>query len=210
MYACEVFEDREMQAWENKAEADKTWANAKAYFVPLWKMKSRHATAKEARRGGFVSGNNLHEGANSVNERSTTSTASYHTAGNGGPPSNIMTKEETTSMVEYCNSLEGSLVEFKETAMNLQKTNTTLIEKMDASNKEWMQKMTDQQEKFMEMMLNNKPGGGDKRPRGGIKVRTGTTCKNCNKKGIHKDEDCFELESNAGRRPRNWKSVFPA
>ena len=49
MYACEVFEDREMQAWENKAEADKTWANAKAYFVPLWKMKSRHATAKEAR-----------------------------------------------------------------------------------------------------------------------------------------------------------------
>ena len=89
-------------------------------------------------------------------------------------------------------------------------TNTTLIEKMDASNKEWMQKMTDQQEKFMEMMLNNKPGGGDKRPRGGIKVRTGTTCKNCNKKGIHKDEDCFELESNAGQRPRNWKSVFPA
>ena len=76
----------------------------------------------------------------------------------------------------------------------------SLIEKMDASNNEWMQKMTDQQEKFMEMMLNNKPGGGDKRPRGGIKVCTGTTCKNCNKKGIHKDEDCFELESNAGRR----------
>ena len=209
MYACEVFEDREMQEWENRLEADKTWANAKTYFVPLWKMKSRHANAKESRRGGFESGNSLHEDTNSVNGRSSTSTSSYHTAGTGiaGPPSNVMTRDESTEMVEYCNSLEGSLVDSKETAMNLQTTNTQLMEKMEASNKEWMQKMTDQQEKFMKMMLTNKPADRDKRrDRGGNK--RGTVCSNCNKKGIHKDADCFELESNAARRPPGWKSVF--
>ena len=92
--------------------------------------------------------------------------------------------------------------------MNLQTTNTQLMEKMEASNKEWMQKMADQQEKFMKMMLADKPADRDKRRDRGRGVRTGTVCKNCNKKGIHKDADCFELESNAGRRPSGWKSVF--
>ena len=44
-------------------------------------------------------------------------------------------------MVEYCNSLEGSLVEAKETVASLQTINDKLIERMDTSQNEMMQKM---------------------------------------------------------------------
>jgi len=204
MYACDMFDDKEMQEWENKDLADQTWTDAKTYFVKLWKMKSRHTAEREARREGF-------ESTNSVNGRSVVSGTSYKTAETGVPES-IMTKADQSTMVEYCNSLEGSLVEAKETVASLQTTNDKLIERMDTSQNEMMQKMMKQQSEFMKMMLANAKGGGGgnsekEKDRGGRTERAKRLCKHCKKEGYHEDDDCFELEKNKEKRPKWWKSV---
>lgn len=51
MYGAEIFDKKEMFAWENKAEAQKTWANAKAYFEALYKNKQQYSDAKANKLG---------------------------------------------------------------------------------------------------------------------------------------------------------------
>eukprot|EP00804_Cyclotella_cryptica_P001910 CCRYP_007351-RA/>CCRYP_007351-RA protein AED:0.82 eAED:0.45 QI:0/0/0/0.5/1/1/2/0/157 len=53
MYASEMFDDKEMQAWEIKPSADKTWDTAKAHFVAVYKSKEKFNAEREARSGGL-------------------------------------------------------------------------------------------------------------------------------------------------------------
>eukprot|EP00804_Cyclotella_cryptica_P030544 CCRYP_014827-RA/>CCRYP_014827-RA protein AED:0.57 eAED:0.57 QI:0/0/0/0.5/1/1/2/0/398 len=68
MYASEMFDDKEMQAWEIKPSADKTWDAAKAHFAAIYKSKEKFNAEREARLGGFESANHhsLHEYTNSL------------------------------------------------------------------------------------------------------------------------------------------------
>ena len=100
-----------MQKWEDKTNADKTWANAKTYFEKEWKTKSNWTKERKTRRSGY-------ESANSVANKSycDISTAhSYHTA-NEKPPGTITTNQGGVpeEMLEYTSSLEASLNEAKE------------------------------------------------------------------------------------------------
>ena len=47
MWASEMFDVKEMRTWENKPAAEKTWANAKTYFVALYKSKKKHEEERE-------------------------------------------------------------------------------------------------------------------------------------------------------------------
>ena len=147
------------------AKADKTWANTKVYSASLWKMTSRHTKVTAARRGRFEGCSSIRKGANSVNGQSTTSNGTFYTS-DTGPPSHIMTKDDQSSMVKYCNILEGALVEAKETVANILTSNDKLMERIDSLNKEWMQKMSDQQDKFMKMMMSS--NSGEERPLWGV------------------------------------------
>jgi hypothetical protein len=55
MYASEMFDDKEMQAWEIKPSADKTWDAAKTHFVTICKKKEKFHAKREAHSGGFES-----------------------------------------------------------------------------------------------------------------------------------------------------------
>jgi hypothetical protein len=61
MYASKLFEENELQTWENKATANKSWANIKAYFVPLYKSKAHFKDERSTRQGGYKSGNTVAE-----------------------------------------------------------------------------------------------------------------------------------------------------
>ena len=41
MYVCEMFDDKEMTAWEDKLTADKTWTISKTYFEKLYRSKAK-------------------------------------------------------------------------------------------------------------------------------------------------------------------------
>jgi hypothetical protein len=41
MYASDLFDDKEMHAWELKPFADKTWHSAKTHFVSIYKSKEK-------------------------------------------------------------------------------------------------------------------------------------------------------------------------
>ena len=59
MHAIELFDDKDMQKWEDKTNANKTWVNAKAYFEQEWKTKSNSNKERKARRSGYESGNSV-------------------------------------------------------------------------------------------------------------------------------------------------------
>ena len=39
MHVADMFDERKMTEWEDKPEADKTWAQAKTYFGTLYKKR---------------------------------------------------------------------------------------------------------------------------------------------------------------------------
>ncbi len=51
MYLSDMFDDKEMQAWEIKPSADKTWEATKTHFVSLYKSKEKFNAKREARTG---------------------------------------------------------------------------------------------------------------------------------------------------------------
>ena len=105
MYASELFEENELQTWENKPTANKTWAGVKAYFVPLYKSKAHFKDERTTCQGGYESGDSVAERTTftnsgvSVNSRSSTK-----------PPTNIttgtMSPSDQQAMIEYITSLE--------------------------------------------------------------------------------------------------------
>jgi hypothetical protein len=55
MYVSKIFDDKEMQAWEIKPSADKTWDAAKTHFFTIYKSKEKFNAKHEARSSGFES-----------------------------------------------------------------------------------------------------------------------------------------------------------
>ena len=128
MYVSEMFDDKEMRAWENKTTANKTWTNAKTYFVELYRSKAKFNEEREARQGGYESANSLRNRTEKNNNE-----ASVNSFGNnlpntqtGNHPNSIMagsmSSTDQSTMIEYTNSIEGALTELKEHIAILQTT----------------------------------------------------------------------------------------
>ena len=49
MYMSDMFEERKLTEWEEKAEADKSWADAKTYFGSLYKTRKKYNSDMKAR-----------------------------------------------------------------------------------------------------------------------------------------------------------------
>ena len=52
MYDSDMFNEKEMQAWEIKPSNNKMWDNAKDHFVLLYKSKEKFNAEREARTEG--------------------------------------------------------------------------------------------------------------------------------------------------------------
>ena len=59
MYLSKMFDEREMNEWENKVTADKTWTGTKTYFQGLYRSKKKYIEEREARTAGFDSANSI-------------------------------------------------------------------------------------------------------------------------------------------------------
>ena len=211
MWESDLFDDKEMNKWEERATTDKTWANAKLYFVPLYKTKTRitkEREQREERRGHLDSANSI------TSNRSTRSPSNFTQ-----PPTEVstMTTEEQSNIVEYCNNLEGTLTSKNEQLDELKSTIASFEQRMVDQQKE-MQK--DRME-FMKMMRDMAKTGGRNNTRGDggggankdrnptNRPSNGRYCKNCKLPNqIHNEKNCWELEENKHRRPADWKSVF--
>ena len=139
MYASKMFDDKEMQAWEIKPSANKTWDAAKTHFVTLYKSKEKFNAKREARTGGFESANSFFGDSSrssnnppdmSLNISSTLSPADHH------------------SLLEYTNSLEGALENATKHAATITLDNTTILQQLDAQQKT----ILEQQAKFMALL----------------------------------------------------------
>ena len=211
MWESDLFDDKEMNKWVERATTDKTWANAKLYFVPLYKTKTRITKEREQReeRRGHL------DSANSITSNRSTKSPSNFTQ----PPTEVstMTTEEQSNIVEYCNNLEGTLTSKNEQLDELKSTIASFEQRMVDQQKE-MQK--DRME-FMKMMRDMAKSGGRNNTqgdgRGGAnkdcnhtnRPNTGSYYKNCKLPNqIHNEKNCWELEENKHKRPADWKSVF--
>ena len=209
MWASEMFDDKEMRAWENLPTADKTWANAKTYFVTHYKSKKKYDEERETRAGGF-------ESANSISQRSRATTTASTVDRGERPPSSIITSRMSTAdqqtMIEYTNSLESALEEAKEHAATMTTTQENLLARIDKQ----QQTMMEQNTKFMKMMAdlatNNKKGEHDTRTerktsnRGGANRVDPHYCKECKKEEqVHTEENCWSNPKNKDSRPKWYK-----
>jgi hypothetical protein len=122
MYASEIFDDKDMQAWEIKPSTDKTWDAAKTHFVTIYKSKEKFNAKCEACSGGFESASSFFD--------------SNSRASNNPPhvPPNISSALSTAdhhSLLEYTNSLEGALENATEHAAAITLDNITILQKLD-------------------------------------------------------------------------------
>ena len=197
MYASEMFDDKEMQAWEIKPSAEKTWAAAKTHFVAIYKSKEKFNAEREARSGGFESASSFFD---------TGSRAS-----NNPPhvPSNInsaLSPANHHALLEYTNSLEGALETATEHAAAITLDNTTLLHKLEAQQKT----ILDQQAKFLTLLSPPTTPRQQRNRSNGTPPSEGRHpqrfCNSCKKDGVyHEDDECFALDKNKDKRPSWYK-----
>eukprot|EP00804_Cyclotella_cryptica_P027937 CCRYP_003832-RA/>CCRYP_003832-RA protein AED:0.83 eAED:0.77 QI:0/0/0/0.5/1/1/2/0/252 len=194
MYASKMFNNKEMQAWEIKPSANKTWDAAKSHSVTIYKSKEKFNAKHEARSAAAAISNNPPHVPHNIN--STLSTADHH------------------SLLEYTNSLEGALENATEHAAAITLENTTLLHKLEAQQKA----ILDQQAKFMTLFsqTDRAPLSPPTAPRQQCNRSNGTPptegrhiprfCNSCKKDGVyHEDEECFALDKNKDKRPAWYK-----
>eukprot|EP00804_Cyclotella_cryptica_P001037 CCRYP_008358-RA/>CCRYP_008358-RA protein AED:0.67 eAED:0.67 QI:0/0/0/0.5/1/1/2/0/762 len=194
MYASDMFDDKEMQAWEVLTE--QTWENAKTHFFTLYKSKEKFNAEREARTGGY----------DSANSAVSMSTSPFLSSLNAGP---LLPSQQT--LADYTTSLEGALEAATDHAAALTTAQGELLRKLDQQHTILLA----QNAKFLEMLAanstqtgtpaptSNRPRTRDKKPSVGPRF-----CNSCKKdKCFHEDDDCFALEKNAAKRPA-WHHQF--
>ena len=190
MYASEMFDDKEMQAWEIKPSADKTWDAAKTHFVAIYKSKEKFNAEREARSGGYESASSFFDTGSRASNNPPVAPADHH------------------SLIEYANSLEGALETATEHAAAITLDNTTLLQKLEAQQKA----ILDQQAKFLTLLSppttprqqRNRSGTSTTPPSEGRRPQR--FCNSCKKDGVyHEDDDCFALDKNKDKRPSWYK-----
>ena len=131
MWESDLFDDKEMNKWEEgTTPANKIWTAAKAYFVPLYKRKTRITKERELRddrKGHLDSTNSITSAKSNVSHDTTTH-----------PPSEVstMSKTEQLNLVDYCNNLEGRITTKDEQMTELKATISSFEQQMNEQQKE--------------------------------------------------------------------------
>jgi len=89
MYASEMFDEKEMNAWENKPSAEKDWVNAKTYFGDLYRSKRKYMEEREAGANGFESANSISQGTRTINQPNSSLSSVRSMGTSNGPPRSV-------------------------------------------------------------------------------------------------------------------------
>jgi hypothetical protein len=187
MYASVQFDDKEMQAWEVKPTAEKTWEATKTRFITIYKSKEKFNAEHLTCTGGYES------------THSIVSTS----IGNMSPT-------DQHSMMEYTNSLEAALETAQEHTDSLTTAQSQLLRKLDSQ----QQELLTQTVKFMTLLNTRTPtlapaSTATRQYQPAQNTRTkklpigSCHCNSCNKDSVHhKDDNCFTFEKYKDKRPQ--------
>jgi hypothetical protein len=193
MYSSDMFGDKEMQAWELKPSADKTWDSAKPHFVTLYKSKEKFNAERKARTGGY-------DRANAFINAGSIGTTSLGT----------LSPNDHQTILEYTKSLENALEHTQEHAATLTTTQDHRLKQLETQQQELLAQTT----KFMALLTSNQniltPGtttnGQQRTTRRNARSTTAKSpcyCNSCKKSNVyHEDNACFALEKNKDKRPQ--------
>ena len=142
MYTSDMFDNKEMQAWEVKPIEGKTWDAAKEHFVTLYKSKEKFNAKRLTGTEGYASAHSI---------------VSNHFF--SGIPSTVLSSTGTMSpsdqhnMMDYTNSLEAALDTTQEHAAFLITTQNYLLQKLERQQEELLMQTT----KFMTLLSTRTP-----------------------------------------------------
>ena len=193
MYSSDMFDSKEMQAWELKPSADKSWDSAKSHFVTLYKSKEKFNAECEACTGGYDSAN------------------AFISAGSLGVSSlGTLSPTDHQTILEYTNSLESALEHTQEHAAALTTTQDHRLKQLEAQQQELLSQTT----KFMALLTSNQqnptPGPTTSGPPCTTQRNARSTtakspryCNSCKKHNVyHEDDACYALEKNKDKHPQ--------
>jgi hypothetical protein len=199
MYSSDMFDDKEMQAWEVMPTEGKTWDAAKTHFVMLYKSKEKFNAERLTRTEGYESAHSIVTHPFFPGIPSTVLS-----------PTGTMSPSDQHNMLEYTHSLEAALDTTQEHAASLTTAQNQLLQKLDRQ----QQELLTQSSKFMALLNIKAPTPAP--PTTNVRqqpTRTARTkrnpnfprhCNSCNKDAVHhEDDDCYTLEKNKDKRP-HW------
>eukprot|EP00804_Cyclotella_cryptica_P004232 CCRYP_014565-RA/>CCRYP_014565-RA protein AED:0.39 eAED:0.39 QI:0/0/0/1/0/0/3/0/607 len=193
MYSSDMFDNKEMQAWELKPSTDKTWDSAKSHFVTLYKGKEKFNAEREARTSGY-------ESANAFTNYGSIGATSLGT----------LSSNDHQTILKYTNSLENALKHTQEHAAAVTMTQDHRLKQLKTQQQELLAQTT----RFMALLTSNKQNPTPGTTTGGPPCTTQHTtrnttakspryCNSCKKSNVyHEDDACFALEKNKDTRPQ--------
>jgi hypothetical protein len=200
MYSADMFDDKEMQAWEVKPSEDKTWEAAKTHFVTLYKSKEKFNAERLTRTEGYASAHSIVSNPffSGIPDTVLSSTGT-------------MSAADQQNMMEYTHSLEAALDTTQDHAALLTTAQHQLLHKLEKQ----QQELLTQTSRFMTLLSTKTPAPAP--PTTNMRqhppARTTRTkrnprfprhCNSCNKEAVHhEDDDCYTLEKNKDKRP-HW------
>jgi hypothetical protein len=185
IYASSYFTKEQKQTWEDLDEEDQVWENFRDYFIEKYDEEEKYAEAT-AGKGGL-------QGINQVSEQDR--------------------QTEDDEMAEYLYELKLAATSNTETIQQVNTKTLGVVSELNARIKQLTETVAEQQKTISSQQATIAQLSGAKHQGGWNKAPAandddGNYCKNCEKKGKHKPENCWELEENAHKRKANWKSVF--
>ena len=208
MYKSSFFTETEMMEWEEKDDADKTWANFKPYFKDIWTMRSRY------QKGGASPRNHGYESAANVTETNEEEDPFERLRNNLREVALAAAneKEHIQQMGAAHTDLLAVIKKQQEQLANLTEQNGKLLEQngqllAQAANKSPATPRNNSNRNRNNRQSNNKPKeDATKSDEAAAKPKSGR-CAVCPLQS-HDTKDCWELEINASKRPNNWVSIF--
>ena len=177
---------RANDAWEDRAEVDKTWV--------AWKLAYKQAHAKARVKAQAHGGNTKFGAANSAAspEAQLPLDAQHEGAG-----------ENMNSLEGYFTNLAAAVTNEKELLTQLVLNNTTLTttnKSLAALVKKQAGDIKNLEREVARLKENPKAQAIPRNPP--------TLCVNCKKEGYHQAKDCYELATNKEKRPPGWRSAL--
>eukprot|EP00804_Cyclotella_cryptica_P012948 CCRYP_002296-RA/>CCRYP_002296-RA protein AED:0.87 eAED:0.41 QI:0/0/0/0.25/1/1/4/0/505 len=189
MYTSDIFNDKEMQAWEITPTAEQTWEAAKTHFVMLYKSKEKFNAERLTRTDGYASTHSI------VSEPFFS-----------GVPTTVVSTTGTMSPSD-----QHSLMEYTDHAAFLTTAQNQLLQKLERQQDELLAQTT----KFMTLLNTRTPpptttptNTNTGHPRSSRNARPSKNprfprhCNSCNKDAVHhEDDNCYALDKNKDKRP---------
>ena len=205
MYDSNIFDEREMMAWEEEPAADQTWVHMVSYFTALWEMKQRYSSSTPRRHGFAESAANVRDAAPDTNPTEDISANLRHVA--------IAATADKEHLQQMSNAADDLLSVIKEQQMQLKEAQAQSKEQLAQ-----IKKLIEQNGQLATALAKAK-GGPSRRtpqpkatiPKAGdgneeLREMPDRICIICGK-GHYKNQ-CYELERNAHKRPAGWVSCL--